>query len=196
MRVSAVVAQYIAYKRSLGMRFNTEARALKSFCCYVRDIPLSRIESAQVRAFLDGRGPVTRFWHHKYAVLRGFYRYAIARGHTNTSPLPNVVPKAPPAFVPYIFSRGELRRLVQAAEACQNTRSRLQPETFRTLLLLLYGAALRIRSAVAHAGRCRSGKRGATRSREQVLQVEMGADWLRSAGRLGTAHPIAGNPLS
>lgn len=149
MRVSAVVAQYIAYKRSLGMRFNTEARALKSFCWRVRDIPLSQIEPAQVRAFLDGLGPVTRFWHHKYGVLRGFYKYAIARGHTNTSPLPNIVPKAPPPFVPYIFTRGELRRLVQATEACQNTRSRLQPETFRTLLLLLYGAALRISEALS-----------------------------------------------
>jgi integrase/recombinase XerD len=103
MRVSAVVTQYIAYKRSLGMRFNTEARALKSFYCYVRDKPLSQIEPAQVRAFLDGRGPVTRFWHHKYGVLRGFYRYAIARGHTNTSPLPNIVPKGPAAICPVYF---------------------------------------------------------------------------------------------
>jgi hypothetical protein len=57
MRVSDVVAQYIAYKRSLGVRSNTGAGTLKSFCCYVRHIPLSQIEPAQVRAFLDGRGP-------------------------------------------------------------------------------------------------------------------------------------------
>jgi integrase len=62
--------------------------------------------------------------------------------------LPNIVPKAPPPFVPYIFTRGVLRQLVQATETCQNTRSRLQPETFRTLLLLLYGAALRISEAL------------------------------------------------
>jgi integrase/recombinase XerD len=149
MRVSAVVAQYIAYKRSLGMRFNTEARTLKSFCCYVRHIPLSQIEPAQVRAFLDGRGPVTQFWHRKYGALRGFYRYAIARGHISVSPLPNVVPKAPPPFVPYIFTRGELRRLVRATESRQNSRCLLQAETFRTLLLLLYGAALRISEALS-----------------------------------------------
>jgi hypothetical protein len=35
MKVSDVVAPYVAHKRSLGMRFNAEARTLKSFCCYV-----------------------------------------------------------------------------------------------------------------------------------------------------------------
>jgi site-specific recombinase XerD len=131
------------------MCFNTEARALKSFCCYVRHVPLSQIEPAQVRAFLDGRGPVTRFWHRKYGALRGFYRYAIARGHVGASPLPSVVPKEPPPFVPYIFTRDELRRLVQATEVRHNSRCLLQAETFRTLLLLLYGAALRISEALS-----------------------------------------------
>jgi site-specific recombinase XerD len=131
------------------MRFNAEARALKSFCCYVRHVPLSQIQPAQVRAFLDGRGPVTQFWHRKYGALRGFYRYAIGRGHVEHSPLPNVVPKAPPPFVPYIFTRDELRRLLQATEVRQNSRCLLQAETFRALLLLLYGAALRISEALS-----------------------------------------------
>ncbi len=149
MTVSDAVAQYVVHKRSLGMRFNTEERALKSFCCYVRHIPLAQIEPAQVRAFLDGTGPVTSFWHRKYGALHGFYRYAIARGHIDRSPLPNVVPKPPPPFVPYIFTRGELRRLLQATEVCQNSRCLVQAETFRTLLLLLYGAALRISEALS-----------------------------------------------
>ena len=149
MKASVVAAQYIAHKRSLGMRFNSEERALKSFCCYVRDVPLSQIKPVQIRAFLDGRGPVTQFWHHKYSVLRGFYRYAIAHGHLSTSPLPNFLPKAPPPFVPYIFTHDELWRLVQATATCQSPRCLLQAETLRALLLLLYGAALRISEALS-----------------------------------------------
>lgn len=149
MRVSDAVAQYVAHKRSLGMRFNTEARVLKSFCCYVRHIPLAQIEPSRVREFLDGRGPVTRFWHRKYGALRGFYQYAIARGHAKASPLPNVVPKEPPPFVPYVFTREELRRLLEATQVRQNSRCLLQAETLRTLLLLLYGAALRISEALS-----------------------------------------------
>jgi len=39
MNVSAMAAQYVAFKRSLGMRFNSDEQALKSFCRYVRDAP-------------------------------------------------------------------------------------------------------------------------------------------------------------
>ncbi len=149
MTLSDVVAQYVAHKRSLGMRFNTEQRALKSFCCYVHHIPLSKIKPSQVCAFLNGRGPVTLFWHRKYGALHGFYQYAIAREHVNISPLPKIVPKPPPPFVPHIFTRDELRRLLEATEVRQNSRCLLQAETFRTLLLLLYGAALRISEALS-----------------------------------------------
>jgi site-specific recombinase XerD len=131
------------------MRFNTEERALKSFCCYVKHIALSQITPSQVRAFLDGTGPVTTFWHRKYGALHGFYQYAIARGHVNASPLPRIVPKPPPRFVPYIFTREELRRLLEATKGRQNSRCLLQAEPFRTLLLLLYGAALRISEALS-----------------------------------------------
>jgi site-specific recombinase XerD len=53
-------------------------------------------------------------------------------------------------FVPYIFSRVELKRLLDAAEPCfANPRCRIDAATYRTLLLLLYGAGLRIGEAVS-----------------------------------------------
>ena len=149
MKVSDAVAQYVAHKRSLGMRFNTEERALKSFSCYVKHIALPQITPAQVRAFLDGTGPVTSFWHRKYEALHGFYRYALVRGYVEALPLPRIVPKAPPPFVPHIFTREELRRLLGATQLLQNSRSLLQAEAFRSLLLLLYGATLRISEALS-----------------------------------------------
>jgi site-specific recombinase XerD len=51
--------------------------------------------------------------------------------------------------VPYIYSRDELRRLLDAATVCENPRSKLQPHTCRMLILLLYGAGLRISEALA-----------------------------------------------
>ena len=32
MKLSEVAASYVAHKQSMGMRFRTEARTLKSFC--------------------------------------------------------------------------------------------------------------------------------------------------------------------
>jgi site-specific recombinase XerD len=109
---------------------------------------MAEIMPDRVHAFIAGTGPVTRSWHRKYEVLRGFYRFATARGHVDCSPLPKIIPKAP-EFVPHIFSHNELQRLLDASAYCESPRSKLQPHTWRMLILLLYGAALRISEALS-----------------------------------------------
>ena len=106
------------------------------------------IEADRVHAYIAGKGPVTRFWHRKYEVLHGFYRYAMARGHLESSPLPKSIPKAP-VFVPYIYSLEELQRLLDASVWCDTPRCKLDPTTWRMLIMLLYGAALRISEALS-----------------------------------------------
>ena len=112
------------------------------------DIAMAEITADRVHAYIAGAGPITRFWHRKHEVLRGFYRFAIARGHVDRSPLPKIVPKAP-EFVPHIFSHEELQRLLDASANCESPRSKLKPHTWRMLILLLYGAALRISEALS-----------------------------------------------
>jgi integrase len=65
------------------------------------------------------------------------------------SPLPKTVPKRPHPFRPYIFPEEELRRLFKAAGELETPRMALQGATLRPLLLLLYGAGLRISEALA-----------------------------------------------
>ena len=150
MRLSEIIGQYVAYKQSMGMRFHTEARTLKSFCQAMGDLPITEVQADRVADFLAGTGAVTRFWHRKQEALRGFYRFAIARDYVTTSPLPSRAPQPPRAFVPYIFSHDELRRLLDnAAFLDDNSRSHVQFHTCRTLILLLYGAGLRISEALS-----------------------------------------------
>ena len=147
MTLSQAVAVYVASKQSLGMRFATEARTLKSFCRTIGDVDVDKVEANWVRAFLDGSsGSITRFWHRKLDALRGFYRFALARGHVTTSPLPKTVPQVPPQFVPYIYSHDEVRRLLEATASRKHRN--LSAITCRTLLLLLYGTGLRISEAL------------------------------------------------
>jgi integrase len=58
------------------------------------------------------------------------------------------VPGRPSAFVPYVYSREELRRLLRATAAIAHPRRLLEPLTLRTTLLLLYGAGLRVSEAL------------------------------------------------
>jgi site-specific recombinase XerD len=148
MKLSALAVQYVAYKQSMGMRFHTEARTLRSFCRAMGDIAVAEIAASRVEAYIAGAGPVTRFWHRKHEVLRGFYRFAMARGYAASSPLPKIVPK-PPHFVPHIFSHDELQRLLDATACCEASRCKLQPYTCRMLILLLYGTGMRISEALS-----------------------------------------------
>lgn len=146
MKVDQAVAAYVAYKQSLGMRFATEARTLKSFCKTVAGIEVDRIAPDAVRAYLDGSGPMTRFWLRKFDVLTGFYRFGLARGYVRSIPLPSAAPRCPQTFTPYIYSDDEIKRLLQAA--ADRAHCNIDAPTSRTLLLLLYATGLRISEAL------------------------------------------------
>ena len=109
------------------------------------------VKPRQVAAYLAGRGPITRYWHVKYGALRGFFSYAVTRGYLSASPLPATVPKQPARFVPHIYSTDELRRLLDGTASYQKHQSiiLMEPHTFRAILLLLYGAGLRVSEAVS-----------------------------------------------
>ena len=149
MKLAEAVGEYVTHKRSMGMRFCTEERTLKAFCRAMGDIAMTQVQRDRVDAYLAGKGAVTRFWQRKHEVLVGFYRFAIARGYALDVPLPHRVPKPAQAFVPHIYSHDELRRLLKATAACDNPHSSIESDTCRTLIVLLYGAGLRISEALA-----------------------------------------------
>src|SRR5664279_1503528 len=149
MKLSQVVATYVTHGQAMGMRFHTEARTLRSFCRASGDVTMQEITAEQLLAFLAGTGPVTPYWERKHSVLSGLYRFAVARGYVDHSPLPRTVPKPQQAFVPYIYSHEELQRLLDAVAANDHPCCRIDPDTYRTILLLLYGAGLRISEALA-----------------------------------------------
>jgi integrase/recombinase XerD len=149
MKLAQVVAEYVTHKQSMGMRFCTEARTLKAFCRAMGDIAVTEVQRDRVDAYLAGKGPVTRFWQRKHEVLVGFYRFAFARGYALDVPLPHRVPKPAQVFVPHIYSHDELGRLLKATAACDNPHSSIESDTCRTLILLLYGAGLRISEALS-----------------------------------------------
>lgn len=149
MKISKIVFKYISHKQALGQRFRSEAAILRSFCKVVGDGPIFNVDEETVRAFLYGSGPITVYCEKKHRVLSGLNRFAQARGLAEGIPLPRTIPKPTgPAFVPYIYSHEELRRLLDAVPAACTSRSPIEAEVLRVLLLLLYGTGLRIGEAL------------------------------------------------
>lgn len=143
MMLSEAIGSYIALKRSLGAVFTSDARILHSFGRTLGDIPVTEIEPRAVHEFCRGAGPPTRWWERKHQALLGFFSFLVARGHLADSPLSERVPHVPRSFEPYVYSRDELQRLLDATTILEDSRYPLQHLTFRILLLTLYGAGLR-----------------------------------------------------
>jgi len=150
MKLHTAINQYVKYRQSLGARFRSNRMLLNSFVCAMGTrINLADVKSESVSKYLAGTTPtITTYWHAKHQALNGFYRYALSRGHISTSPLPIAKPKRPPGFVPYIYNVKEMRSLL---DACTNYQSKglLEAYTIRAILLVLYGAGLRIGEAIS-----------------------------------------------
>ena len=147
MKLSQAVEHYISLKQSLGFRFATDSRILKAFSQAMGQVRVGQVKPTSVRVYLDGSGPVTRNWERKWVALRGFYDYVLARGLVRRSPVPTWAPKVAQTFTPHVYLLEELRRLLRAIPRETATQG-LSAPTFRTLLLLLYGAGLRISEAL------------------------------------------------
>jgi site-specific recombinase XerD len=147
MNLQQLIERYIAYRQSLGAQFRADACMLRVFGRSVGShAEVGAVRPEQVSAFLAGQGPITRYWFAKYDALRGFYGYAVSRGYVATAPLPTRLPKRPPPFVPYIYSHEELRRLFETAAAYRGCV--MEAATLHSVVLLLYGAGLRLSEAI------------------------------------------------
>lgn len=149
MNLRRLIEQYISFEQSLGSSATT-APTLRAFSRFRG--PRASLASVRVEhldAFLGKDRPVTRTWFSKLSRLRCFFRYAVSRGYISKAPLPTTMPKRPPAFVPYIYTREEIRRLLREIEAYPRGKSStLEMVTIRTMILTYYGVGLRLSEAI------------------------------------------------
>lgn len=148
MRLSTAVRRYLDYKHGLGMKFLSEGFIFGAFCRAFGEIDIAHVQPTRVWRFLCPQGHQTRGSEIKYFALRGFYKFAMARGYASRSPLPTRLTILPQILVPHIYSRDELARLLRLASARYMRCPRVEPKVIHTLIVLMYGAALRTSEAV------------------------------------------------
>lgn len=113
MTLSEAIEQYVLWRQAHGAKFTTTANLLRRFLRHADgDAGCDTVTTAQVLAFLAGKGPLTRDRENKYSALAGFWRYAISRGYARCSPLPDDEPRLPLRAPPHIYARDELQRLL------------------------------------------------------------------------------------
>jgi site-specific recombinase XerD len=144
------IAQFVAHKRVLGRRYDTEVYALRLFDRHLvaqRITKLDAITPVVIEAFLAARPRVRpRSYNHLLGVLRRLFRWLVARGHLAHTPvLCPVRRRASAARIPFILSPESARRLLDLSAGLPNVPGvALRGPTYRTIFALLYGLGLRV----------------------------------------------------
>ncbi len=148
MKIGETTIMYISYRLSLGEKARTISFILKNFCNHIgADRDLATISEKECNYYLTAHGiregVVSAYWFSIYAALNGLFMWAIARGYMVTNPLPKDKPKEPEAFVPYIYSNEELKRIFMVALTYRKRFNIEYPEVIQTMLKLTYCLGLR-----------------------------------------------------
>lgn len=148
MKTADVITAYLVVRRAQGVQLRTSERVLYRLARQTDNGEFDAITAEQLIQFLHGPGELSSTWKGKHGMLNSLYRFAIARGLAQSNPLPVVAPKLPPAHPAYIYTIEEVQRMADVAAKLGSTKSPLKGDTYRLLLLLMYGAALRVSEAM------------------------------------------------
>lgn len=151
MTLEQLINQYITYRKSLGEKFKTNETNLKAFCRQAgADVQIESVSDDIINDFLYGNSKgITSGWFVKRASLFGFYRYALTRNYIKKIPLSSDLPKRPKPFMPYIYSKEELRGIFDTALTYQTNKSFVAPYMIRNILVLTYALGLRLHETLS-----------------------------------------------
>jgi integrase/recombinase XerD len=140
MKLSEGIERYVASKRQGGLLYTATEYGLTTFMRKVGDVELNEVTSDDVLIYLSGPRTSPVSWQRKHQQMSQFFVFCSDRGHLTTSPMPPARPTVRPTFVPYIYSREEIRLLLRTTLTSQaDRRCRIASHTLYALLLFLYG---------------------------------------------------------
>jgi integrase/recombinase XerD len=147
MKLSESIALYVLHKKTMGVEFQTGKRYLVSFSRWLSVTDLDRVKTDDLLRYLNDSTAQVQTWRMKYHVLIRFFDFWAAREEIPYLLFPPPKPPVSPSFVPYIYSRVEVRSLVREKE--WQFRTILDPITLRTFLLFLYATGAMVGEAYA-----------------------------------------------
>jgi integrase len=176
--LATVVADYLAHKRALGRKFDTEEATLRLLLTFSGQHGvqgMGQLTPALFDAFVASRPRKrARSFNHLVGIVCCFLDWAVAQQRLETSPLRRTRRHETDVRLPFLFDIGQARRLLDAAAALpDNSRAAGRGPTYHAIFALCYGLGLRageacgLRIGDVNAGRqlltVRGGKFGKSR---------------------------------
>jgi hypothetical protein len=134
MTLAEGIDRYIRMKQASGMSFSKGSHIYGAFLKTVGNLSLSEIKLYHIWQFLNRSQASTSAFRTKHSLLRRFVDYWAAHGEMAGLEMPaNRLPERS-NFVPYIYTRNELRRLFRSILRCKMPRDRIHQKTIRAIL--------------------------------------------------------------
>lgn len=150
MRVSTAVERFISFKQAQGLQYTSNAVFLRSFACAVGNCYVNELTASRISALLNSRKtlPHTRYCRHN--MLCVFFRFLKQIGKLKGWPLPGRPPLPRKTYVPFIYSRAEIRGIItQDYLKCFSRPTLISPQTLRAVIVFLYGTGVSLSEALS-----------------------------------------------
>jgi integrase/recombinase XerD len=173
VKLSHAIGEYLVWKRADGYKFENVAKNLGIMARHIGDIELADVKPEQILGCLN-RIPIANVtWTGKYWAMRRFFEYCFARDAIPAFVMPTPRLSQRQRFVPHVYTKSEMRALLEATQRDRRTDCALDQPTLQTIIILLYATGLpvgevptiresdldltdgfiRIRSSAAHRNR-------------------------------------------
>jgi integrase/recombinase XerD len=154
VRVARCVELFIQKKRDYGYKYTANAKVLRRFARFTGKLNINSVTDDHVNSFLS-RTQISNntrriyTWHLRHLFIHWHGHRQVAR-----VPQAQMKPATASTFVPYVYTRNEIRRLLDATSVCQRRRKcSISSETLKTLILFLFGTGTKIGEALALSDR-------------------------------------------
>jgi integrase len=146
-----LLASFVIYKRSLGLKYTTETDELTRFASFTKSFPLSKpiLTKKLVQAWCAKReGEGVRNNQRRICVVRQFALYLNDFGHEAYIPPPSTN-AGRHTFIPYIFTHAEIERIFANSDKLCPRRNSTIAYVIPIILRVLYSCGIRISEAVS-----------------------------------------------
>jgi site-specific recombinase XerD len=143
------IERFLACKRSLGRRFDTEERTLRLFDRYLADREIdtpAQITPGLIEEFLASRPRKRpRSYNHLLGTLRRLFDWLVGQEVLERSPVQAGPRRQSSQRIPFIFDLPTARRLLDVGRGLEdNAGAPIRGRTYHAIFAVLYGLGLRV----------------------------------------------------
>lgn len=144
-----VIQRFLAHKRALGRRFDSEERTLRLFDRYIAEQGVeapSHISPEIIEAFLATRSfRLPRSYNHLLCTVRRLFDWLVDQDILDRSPVKVRPRRQTSQRNPFIFDLPAARRLLEVARNLEdNPSAPMRAKIYHTIFAILYGLGLRV----------------------------------------------------